>query len=61
MFYLADKTEDLSGDTAPQRALRDCSKEVREEPGYIRIFATKNRWLELLKMTDYQRKPDTSS
>ena len=26
-------TEDLSQDTASQIALRDCSEEVREEPG----------------------------
>ena len=34
LFYLADKTEDLSwGHTASQVALGDGSKEVRKEPG----------------------------
>jgi len=35
----------LEGDTglASQLAIRDCSKEVREEPGYIGVFATKTR------------------
>ena len=43
MSYLADKTEDLNLGQASQIALRDCSEEVREEPGHIRIFATKAR------------------
>ena len=38
MLYLADKTEDLSQDTASQIALSDCSKGVREEPGYIGVL-----------------------
>lgn len=41
MSYLADETEDLSQDTAFQIALRDSSNGVREEPGYIKVFATK--------------------
>ena len=51
MFYLADKTEDLSLDTASQIALRYCSKEVREEPGYIGVFVTKTRESKLPKIT----------
>ena len=43
MFYLADKTENLSPDTASQIALRDGSKEVMEEPGCIGVFATETR------------------
>ena len=43
MSYLTDKTEDLNLGQASQIALRDCSEEVREEPGHIRIFATKTR------------------
>ena len=39
MFYLEDKTEDLSLDTASQKTLRDCSKKIREDPGYIQVFA----------------------
>ena len=34
-------TGDLSQDTASQIALRDCSEEVREEPGYSGHFARK--------------------
>ena len=43
MFYLADKTEDLTLDPASQIALRDCSREVKEEPRCIEVFATKTR------------------
>ena len=39
MFCLADLTEDLNGETASQIALRDCSEKVREEPGYVGVFA----------------------
>jgi len=43
MFYLADKTEDLS----PGHSISDNSErllqEVREEPGYIAVFATETR------------------
>ena len=35
-----DITENyIAQDTASQIALRNCSKEVREQPGYIRVFA----------------------
>ena len=34
-------TEDLSQETASQIALRDCSEDVREEPGYLGHFARK--------------------
>ena len=50
MFYLADKTEDLSPGHGLSDALRDSSKEVREEPGY-RVFTTKTRESELQKIT----------
>ena len=43
MFYSAHKTEDLSPDTTSHIALRDCSNEVKEEPGYIGIFTTRTR------------------
>lgn len=48
VFYLVDKTEDLSLDTASQIALRYCSKEVDGEGQYIcdfgegRVHAIKN-------------------
>ena len=34
--------EDLSLEAASQTALRDCSEEVREEPGYTGLFAAKS-------------------
>ena len=43
MFYLADKTKDLSLGNSISDSLRDCSEEVREEPGYIGVFVTKGR------------------
>ena len=43
MFYLADKAENMSPEGSLSDALRDCSKETREEPGYIGAFATKTR------------------
>ena len=44
MFYL--RTEDDSWETASQIALRNCSEEIREEPGYPGVFAgkKKNSW-----------------
>ena len=43
VFYLADKAEDISLEGSLSDALRDCSKETREEPEYMRVFATKTR------------------
>ena len=54
MSYLADKTDDLNLGQASQIALRDCSEEVREEPGHIRIFATKTRQQEHQKIKENQ-------
>ena len=51
MFYLVDKTEDLAQKTASQRALWDRSKEVKEEPRYTGVFATKTRQSEHQKST----------
>ena len=57
VFYLEDKTGDLSLDTASQKTLRDCSKEIREEPGYRQAFAkrpsSQNIKRLLLKKTRY--------
>ena len=39
MFYLADILRTLAQKTDSQRTLRDCSEEVKEEPGYIGVFA----------------------
>ena len=44
-------TEDLSPGDSFSDALRGCSEEVREEPGYRGVFAIKTRWLEHQKMT----------
>ena len=43
MFYSLDFLRTQAGEAASQVALRACSKEVREEPGYIGGFATKTR------------------
>ena len=39
------QNEDLSpgGSLSAKIALRECAKEVREEPAYVKIFATKIR------------------
>lgn len=41
MFYLVAFLKTVTGETASQIALRNCSQEVREELGYIGIFAEK--------------------
>ena len=33
----------IAQETASQIALRNCSKEVREKPGYIGVFTGKNK------------------
>ena len=43
MFYLADILRTSVQDTASQITLRGSSTEVREEPGYTGVFATKIR------------------
>ena len=42
MFYLADKIEDLSREDSLS-ALRGCSEEVREKPGYVGVLQQKPR------------------
>ena len=39
MFYLVAFLKTVTGETASQIALRNCSKEVREELGYRGVFA----------------------
>ena len=39
MFYSGALLKTVAQETASQIALRNFSKEVREEPAYIRIFA----------------------
>ena len=41
MFYSADLLRTIAQDTASQIALRDCSKEVREEPYEFLLGKTK--------------------
>ena len=53
MFYSGTLLR-APGETASQtaqRALRDCSKEAREEPGYIGVFAGKKTVVEHQKIT----------
>ena len=51
MFYLADKVKGLSLGRSLSDSSEGGSEEVREEPGYLRVFATKTRELELQKIT----------
>ena len=48
----------------PHVALKDCSKEAKGKPGYIEVFATKDRVVGTSsnqKITVYQRKLDILS
>ena len=48
--------EDLTWQTASQIALRDCLKELREEPGYIGVFAknkNKQQQKQVVKAKDF--------
>ena len=38
MFYLVDSLRTQTQKTASQIARRDCSEEVREEPGYMGVL-----------------------
>ena len=38
MFYLVDILRTQAQDAASQTAQRDCCEEVREQPGYVRVF-----------------------
>ena len=60
MFYLGTLLRTIAQETASQIALRICSKEVREEPGYIGAFAERqkqrNHVVEHQKMTANHKK-----
>ena len=45
IFYLANKTEDLSPGQSLSIVPRDCFEKIRKEPGYIGVLATKTRLL----------------
>ena len=51
MFCSVDKTEDLSPGHSISVISYNCSEQVKEEPSYIRGFATKTMQLELEKIT----------
>ena len=62
MFYLADMLRTSAQETASQMPLRDCSKEVKEEPGCIRVFVKTNpRYLEYQKITVNKGQPHISN
>ena len=42
-FYLGTLLRTIARETASQIALRNCSGKVREEPGYIIVFAEKTK------------------
>ena len=58
MFYLADFPRTQAWKAASQIVLRDCSKEIREEQGYIGVFAAETRLSKHQKITVNQRKLD---
>ena len=43
MLYSVNLLRTLAWDTAFQIALRECSKKVREKPGYIAVFAEEKK------------------
>ena len=52
MFYSADLLSTIAQDTATQIALRDFSREVREETRYIGVFAKKKNVVEHQNIVD---------
>lgn len=64
MFYLADMLKTSAQDSASQTPLKDCSKEVKEELGCIRVFVKTKinlRYLEYQKITVNKRKSHISN
>ena len=55
MFYSANLLKTYAHDIASQIQLRDCSKEVREEPGCTAVFANKLRVVEHQKINANKR------
>lgn len=53
MFLVGDLTKDYNLGTACQTTLRNCSKEVREEPRYRGIFAENKTKAHVIKQKDY--------
>ena len=62
MFYSVALQRTIAWDTASQTTLRNCSKEVREEPAYLGVFAEKKNMQSnikiLLLITHTHRTPD---
>ena len=50
MLYFQNLLRTTAPETAPQRALRNCFREVREEPGCIGVF-----WLGEKKVINHQK------
>ena len=61
VLLLGDIIEDYSLETASQIALRNCFKEVREEPGYIAVFAGGEKSSQISKKLLLITKTDISS
>ena len=49
-FYLGNLPRNIAWESASQTALSNCSKEVREESGYIVIFAGEKMYLNIKKL-----------
>ena len=56
MFYLGTLLRTIARDTAFQIALRDCSKEAREEPGYTRALLKKTHVVKRQKIIANHKK-----
>lgn len=64
MVYLVNMLRTSAQERASQMPLKDCSKEVKEELGYIRVFVKTKinpRYLEYQKITVNKGKPHISN
>ena len=60
-FFLWTNLRTIAQDAASQVALKSCSTEARQEPGWGGAFATNTRQSELQKITVNSRKASLSS
>ena len=54
-------TEDLTPGDSLSDSSGDCSKEVREKPGYIGVLATKIKYSDIIRLLLIKEKQDISS
>ena len=61
MYYSGILLRTIAWETASQIALRNRSKEVRDESGYIGVFAEKKNVVKHQKITANHKKTDISN